>query len=277
MTHKDNAIVFFFDDSYFDYFKACLHSLEVNYASHPTLLAVYQGRSAAVHRFLKRFAVKQIEPDQPDYTAFVRKGPVDNSIVFRRFALWTDQFDQFDKLLHLDVDTLVLGSLSELFHYGDFFAVSNNEDDPGVKIFDDCYVHDEGLLWNLRQDGLEYPNCMEDMVNAGVFVIPRHYRTRAETDTIQDLARRYGPYFAYADQSLLSLWCKLRNIEHSQRLEYNYQSPFFNGAGSNYRFEDIRLLHFSNYKPDTPGFIEWDRLEGWRERLRDLYIHYRDM
>lgn len=273
----NNAIVFFFDDNYYDYFRACINSLKCNFAVHPKLLAGYDGCRKTVIEFLDSHDIERIRPETPEFGARVRTGPVDNGIVLRRFALWTDAFSVYDKVLHLDVDTLVLGSLQPLFEQEEFFVVANHEPSPEARVFQPGSNDDPRLRMLLREDGIDFPGHSDDMVNAGVFMIPRRYRNGEERGRLEYLAARYGAYLAYADQSLLSLYCKFRGIRCSTRFEYNYQSPFFTDETMGYALRDLKVVHFSNHKPGSSGFMEWERLKGWRTRLTDLYLHYREM
>lgn len=273
----NDAIVFFFNDKYYDYFKACVNSLKCNFAGHPKLLAAYEGCRETVVAFLYRQGIERIYPDVPKFVARIRTGPIDSSIVLRRFALWTEAFSVYDRILHLDVDTLVLGTLTPLFEQDEFFVAANHEPSPEARVFRPECNDDYRLRRLLREDGISFPGHYDDMVNAGVFMIPDRYRNSLERSRLQYLAARYGRYLAYADQSLLSLYCRACGIRYSTRFEYNYQSPFFEDENMTYDFSELKVLHFSNHKPGSTGFLEWERLNGWHTRLMDLYLYYRDM
>ena len=277
MSKPNNAIVCFFNDRYFNYFKACFNSLKSNYPDHPALLVAYDGHCRQVEAFLERHQVTRINPEYPEIHASVNRQRIKDPIVFNRFSMWTDYFDDYDNLLHLDIDTLVLGSLDEMLSSQDFFIVSNHEPSPSARVFRGEYRDNPELLKSLEQDSLPYPDGMDDMANAGIFVIPRKYRRPAELECLNGLFHRYGPYVAYADQSLISLWCMLRGIPYSRDFRYNCQSPLLGDCPLNLKLDEMRLLHFSNHKPDSDAFMTWDRIDGLQPELRHLYETYLDM
>ncbi len=275
MATPRHAIVSFFNDRYFDYFRACYHSLKRNYPAHPPLLVAYDGHSPDVEAFLDRTGITRISPDRPPRHDAIDPNRIKSPIVFDRFSLWTDYFDDYDNLLHLDVDTLVLGSLDEIISSPGFFIIANHEPWPTTRVFVEGASEDADLHALLREDGLDYPHDMDDMANAGVFVLPRRFRNSEEHALIERLTMRYGPYLAYADQSVISLWCLLRGIPYSRDYRFNCQTPLLGDESLRLDLDEVRLLHFSNHKPDTEAFLKWKRLNGLNEKLRTMYRSYR--
>jgi len=275
-----DAIFVAFDDRYFPFARACLNSLRLNYAGHPPLLVAYRGSRSEVYGFLDTLGpwtdamprLGDLPLDAPP------AGPVGNDIVYQRLWLWSDRFDDFGNILHLDVDTLVLGSLDPLIRKADFFAVSNHEPTAGGRIFGTTDPGDRDLGRILCGDGLDFPGGMDHMVNAGVFLIPRRYRSGSRFEEIVGITNRYRAFLAYADQSAISLWCLLNRIEASTDYAFNYQTPFLTDPTVRVAFADVRILHFSSpRKPGTPAFDQWARVGGNGDALSTLFRGFRDM
>ena len=274
-----DAILLIFDDRFADYARACINSIAINYPHHPPLLVRYAGQDKAMHGFLDAHDARRFDwPDQtPASLARLPAGPVGNPIVYDRIRLWSELFPEIEQLLLLDADTLVLRPLDTLFRRRGFFAVSNHEPGRYVRVFHPELADDAVLARKLREDGIHYPAHMDDMLNAGVMVLPRELRSGQTREEMAYLAGRYGEYLNYADQSLISLWSHYRNLPISRDYAFNFQSPFFSDAEIDIDFDDIAVLHFSSHrKPGTQAFMEWERVAGTQERCLSLFHAYRD-
>ena len=274
------AIYVAFDDAFAELARTCLASLERNWPDHPVVLVDYAGAGGTDLGWLDaRPRVRRLpEVEPPRFTQGLADGPVGSPMVHRRFRLWTPEFDAYGPILHLDVDTLVLGPLAELFESDEFFIVSNHEPTPYVRVFDPIFEHDLTLQRLLAEDGFAYPHAMDDLANAGVFVLPRRLRNEEELARLERIAGRYARYLAYADQSVISLWCAQRGLAFSTDYRFNYQAAFVNDPSVEARLEDARILHFTTHrKPGTPEFARWDRLEGHHARLEALFREYRGL
>jgi lipopolysaccharide biosynthesis glycosyltransferase len=196
--------------------------------------------------------------------------------VIARFRLWRRAFRDHDTILHLDADTLVLAPLDPLFERPEPFIVANHEPSPEIRIFRPEHRRTAELQARLRQDGITYPGHPDDMGNAGVFTLPRAFRSREHLATLASFAQRYGAYLAYADQSLVSLWLRSLGIRPTSEFAYNFQTPFFTASDVAVPREDIRILHFSSdRKPGTRAFEQWNRVGEAREWLVDLFEEYK--
>ena len=274
-----NAIVLAFDDGFAHYAVACLNSISLNYPNHPSILIQYDGCSAGVEAAIDRIGGRQLAATGHVRSAFAGApgGPVGSALIYDRFAIWADGLPAYDKVLYLDADTLVLKPLDGIFERDRFLAVANHEPTEFVRVFDPASAGDRELHRLLREDGIPYPSRMDDMINAGVMMIPRSYRNVEQYERILHLYRRYRIHLHYADQSLLSLWCAANGIRPDTCFQYNFQSPFFTDPEIDIAFEDIHVLHFSGTrKPPTPHFRTWQRVGDAAlkcEALFELYLN----
>lgn len=264
-----NAIFIIFDDDYAQYAIACLKSLQENYTQHPQILACYDGNDEDVLTFLDRVPNLTSLTYNLDFLDFTKFSPDVAKLhkVYFRYILWTDRFSEYDTILHLDVDTLVLEPLDYLFLQNDFFAVYDHT--PfGLSVFKKSYYHDQNLIQELRNDGFEFMPGDCRMMNAGVFTIPKKYRTRENFKKLVDFTVRYEKYIMFYDQSAISLWCYYMGIHFSEQIEYNFQVCFLNNPKIFYdllhKRSDfkIHLVHFSWWKPDTVVYQLFIKLVG---------------
>ncbi|TCO72035.1 hypothetical protein [Rhodovulum euryhalinum] len=273
-----NAIYLCFDDGALPCARACLNSLAQNAPGHPPLLVDYRGADAGMLRLLaERGATRLPAVAPPEFTALLR--PTRGRDCARhRFGLWRRAFDGYGTILHLDADMLVLGPLYAPFAARQPVFVANHEADPAVRVFESRWRDDPVLNARLAEDGLPFPEGPDDMANAGFFALPAAFRTRAHLAGLARLAERYARWFAYADQSLLSLWLSAQGLRPSRDFRWNFQTPFFTDPTVQVPFEQIRVLHFSSpRKPGTRAFARWDRAGPDRNRIEALFCHYRDM
>ena len=264
-----------FDDGFALYARACLNSIKENYPNHPQLIIDYSGNDRRLTDTLVAMRARILPPEPPpEYTRHLKKGRVGQP-VFDRFRLWRSAFRSFDTILHLDADTLVLHPLDDLFEKPHPFFVANHEASAGVQVFDPVHDDNDQLTRMLCEDGLPALNAPDDMVNAGVFTLPSASRTPGNIALLARLARRYGRYLAFADQSLLSLWLAALGQRPSTDFADNFQTPFFTAPDVPVAQKDIRILHFSSHrKPGTHAFETWDRVGPARAWIMQTFERY---
>jgi hypothetical protein len=273
-----NAVYIRFDDRVVDDARACLNSLRTNWPGHPPILADYAGTHEDVRALLNALGATTLAPmHAPAFTALLPSRR-DRSPVFDRFKLWLAPLRAYGTILHLDADTLVLGPLDDLLAAEKPVFVANHEADPAVRVFTTRPQDDPRLATLLHKDGLGQFDGPDDMVNAGVFAIPRRYRAREELARLAQLTARYAPWLAFADQSLLSIWLRALDLRPTVDFRFNYQTPFLTDPSVKVPFDDVRVFHFSSHrKPGTPAFTRWNRVGAEHGRLLALYARYRDM
>jgi len=272
-----NAIFITFDDRFSTLARACLRSLVRNYPKHPQLFVYYDGTNERVLKFLQGIPNLKLVPtiEIPGISDNLSLGEVGSATVYYRYFAWGDFFDDFDNVLYLDADTLVLRPLDEILQVQEFFVVENREPTESVRVFSANDLRDETLRVLLEQDKLPTMQEVADMCNAGVFVIPKKLRSRQCQQQLIEITNRYNRYLNYADQSAISLWCRKNDIPFSTKVEFNYQVTFFNTEVQR-RLRDVYVLHFSSpRKPNTTKFLKWERIAlPLRIGLSLLFLRY---
>lgn len=274
MSH---ALFLSFDDRFANFAIACLNSVRANYPDHPDIVACYTGKRADMAALLDKMGARRLRASRRVRDAFADAppGPVASLAVYDRLMIWAEDFDEYDNILYLDVDTLVLKPLDDLVGANEFVAVPNHEPAPDVRVFDPALAGDPSLDMLLKEDGLAWPGDMDDMINAGVLLVPPAARSKEQYRLLYRLYTRYRPWLHYADQSLLSLWCASNGFRPQNRYNYNFQSPFFTDDGIDLALKDIAILHFSSErKPLTDAFRRWERVGAIAARLEALYREY---
>jgi lipopolysaccharide biosynthesis glycosyltransferase len=300
----NNAIFIALDDRHWHYFMHCYNSILDNYPNHPKLLVHYSGWRKERISWLSyrediRLYLKQDLPKEFSYSWYHEEVP--SKMVYFKYLLWTDEYDEYDNILHLDADTIVLSPLDDLFENKEFFIVKNNISFKEVQVISNKKTYEPRLLRNnrayrgvidpiLQAHGIKYPN-QEDMVNAGIFLIPKVYRTKSYLDSLLRITNDFGPFLVYADQSALSLWCIENSITPSSDYQYNFQMPLFDkllrsrykenlDVGCYFNFKKdilnkIKIVHFSGtLKPDRIKFNKWGLMGRYANLFCNCYKIY---
>jgi len=289
----NNAIFMAFDDKHFYYFIRLYNSLNENYPDHPIILAHYEGIQPSRVEWLKsrkdiRLYLNTELP--PELTTQYYHKAVPSKLVYFKYLLWTELYDEYDNILHLDADTLVFSSFEELFKRDEFFVAYNNISFKEVTILP-TNKKDRGLSgFYLGYHGIRTPTH-NDMVNAGIFMIPKKYRKREHLKFLIDITNDFKDLLVYADQSALSLWCIKNNITPSEEYEYNFQTPLFEKSyRSRYKgklslgsffslrkdiINKIKILHYSGpIKPDIIKFRKWNLMGRYANLFYEQYQKY---
>jgi len=225
---KHHAIFLAFDEGFASHAQVCLNSLRRNYPDYPSLLVYYEGDRPATVDFLRSFQrlrlIRSLKISE--LVQQFHLGINNHPAVYYKYEVWSPAFEEFDNILYLDADTIVLKPLDTLLETGSFFAVANRESEPSRVFYRDQLSSDR-LLKLLARDGLSALNEPDDMCNAGVLVVPRQYRTEGHFDQLCAITKEYDASLQFADQSAISIWCKINALELSDRIEYNYEPTLF--------------------------------------------------
>lgn len=289
-----NAIFIAFDDNYINNIFVCLNSLKKNFPNHPPLLINYIGKNKKILNYLNSIEDVSLIDESLEQIINLKlplHPHISNPIVYAKYLLWTNLFEEYDSIMHLDADTIILNPFEELFSRNEFFIVSNNLRFFESRIFKRKFDSEYYLNRLLTLDGLQFPDSFKDMANAGMFVIPKKYRTTDQFRKLYEISLLYSPYVAYGDQSLISLWCLKNRIKFSEEFEYNFQMPiytklllsrypkrfkiplyFFN---SKTFLNQVKILHYSGrYKPGSKKFSKWRLMGSCSKIIEDLYDAY---
>jgi lipopolysaccharide biosynthesis glycosyltransferase len=285
MKNSENHAIFLaFDQGYAALGRACLNSIKRNFPNHPHIIVSYDGCDPEFLSFLRSFRdleiispidIRAITGDSDDELAEILAGEWREGVEYKYFA-WTERFENYDNVLYLDIDTLVLAPLDELFSKTDFFVVTDPAQGKHCRVFKLDRRADAELHKRLNEDSLPLFEDQYQMCNSGVFVVPRHLRTREHLDQLLHLRRRYRGYCKFPDQSVISMWCYLNHFAYSQRYQFNFQTFMFNSDITGYDEKNISILHFSGpYKPTTLDFSRWGQIDKpTRIRLAKLFYSH---
>lgn len=186
--------------------------------------------------------------------------------------------EKVDRILYIDVDTIVNASLRELYETdfeGKFFCVckdgpANDEDNAQRKarkvifnpLFDQGFVYFNSgvMLWNLERVREEY-----------------HFQ-----DYMQ-IAAEMGYHFVSPDQDILN-YCHWNQVKYVDETIYNQFARIAHNMGKKYEEvkKEVCILHYAGTKPwnaDNIHFdlekIWWDyaKLTPYYEKLSTEFIH----
>lgn len=268
-----NAIFTVLNDEYLPLFKTFINSIKSNYPNHPTIYVACYKCNPYTGNYIRKLS--NVVPIS------FREKTIGKKLVLQRYRLW-DPCDlvQADNILYLDSDVLVLKPLDDLFESNDFFITSNYDPHNSIRVIsnDSDRTAVDSLLDRYY---IRYPDGQHDMGNAGVFMIPKKYRTEMYFRKLIDFHNDFGKYAAYDDQSIISLWCHYFNIEiRSDRdsLKYNVQPSNYSVPEFDISLDEAKILHFSSpKKPGTEEFDKWNWVpEKQKDEIMKLYNLYKD-
>jgi len=293
---KNNAIAIVINAAFVKYAKTLIKSIQSNWPNHPQILLFLSETIGQEDRlyFESTPKLKTVNFNPNDYeyrkalittgTGFSTTGFNDAGYFIVNF--WSPAFEQYDNILVLDADMLVLKNLDELVSQENFFAVSaaNPRRFPifdikkkGIgKIFEFATIYLRALCRGI----VVKPG---KSINSGVLVIPKKWRTQKKYEEILQLLKNFYSHCP-SDQEIIYLWMLKNRIAERQDFRMNFQARFINALASNIlprKFSkqvqaasaDIHILHFNGPKPDSARFKTHPWTTG-RDDLVDLYLQY---
>jgi glycosyl transferase family 8 len=248
-----NAVMVTVDECHANFLQLFLASLHRHYPDHPEVLACLDGWSAQAKQRLQGCFpfVSCVDVTELEWTAgppMKHQEVFNHPVMYARWAALTKRFDQYDTILYLDVDMLVLGPLDELFASAEMRAFQETYPEKDKLVFRDRISPDLQQL--LVADGLQH-HRWDVTANAGVIILPRNVRTAAHLTEAQRITRRYGPHLMWGDQSMLNIWMARHQLSVVHDCRFNYQLRLLlNLDCPCCRFRDVRILHFNGRRPD---------------------------
>jgi hypothetical protein len=243
-----NAISLSVNEDYVWHAQRLLGSLQRNWPNHPVVLVQHTGLSREAESIFGSFPRVRICHAS---TSIV--GPTinlavgaDDRATYLRLNLWSDNFTEFDRILYLDADTIVLSPLDRLFQMDDFVMFKDHLSNMTGMFADHADQVLEGLL---SSDGVDLGG---DIANAGVFMIPRRYRNRLNFDEMTALLDRYKTHIRFADQTIINLWMRKHDIKPVDDPRYNFLIRQPHSALHALGLKNIRILHFAGFAAGSP-------------------------
>lgn len=283
---SQDAILIVFNTAYFRYARALFESIKANYPDHPDLLVYYEGDNPEVLSYLeaqRSFVPVSLSRYRREFGG-LPAGPIGHPIVYARFYAFAEDFAHYRNIVYLDADTVVLKPLDHLlamdgFVVGHNFRRSASHLNEPFGVFQPTPCESQTLCTLLAEDGLPVDPLRLPMVQAGVMKIPRSFRMRNAVAEMHEIGLRYGPYLRLADQSLVSIWCRLNGIEPQYLSALSFRSRDLESL------EEISrayIVHFDKYKPDSIEFANWPALEDFApnqpviDALTHMFYRYAD-
>jgi hypothetical protein len=270
---SDNVLFIAFNAAFIPHARLFLKSLKANWPGHPLLLISFSGTEEELSAIdlPKNSLVLQKSRYAQSWKKALESFRMNtfHGILSERLALWSSVFGEFQSILHLDVDVLLLDHLDDLFDSQDFMIFAE-------KSAEDIFLNraDNRLSALLSEDNLtaSQPNS-----NAGVFLLPRKYRNDQALFDMIRLGSRYSMFLKMADQSIINLWMQSHGLEGRDGSVYNFQ--FRELASRKVPYSGAKLLHFNGISEPLrlrimTEFDEILQLPGGKAIARELAVHY---
>lgn len=241
-----NAIAVTVGANYFEILCTFLDTLVQNYPDHPDVVICYRNFSPDQIRLLtRRYAqLRLADIDRFEFPVGPgmqhRKRVYDLKVFYSRLLMWTDMFADYDVVLYLDVDVLVLRPLDHMLGH-DFYAAAESYEGPDSVLYDDLQGD---WLPLMRQHGIA-DRATQKAANAGVIAVGRRYRTPEQLDLLRTILDRFSPYLSWGDQSMLNVWMWFNGLEAEPDYSNNFQVRLLTERKPNEAFRTARILHFN--------------------------------
>jgi hypothetical protein len=153
------------------------------------------------------------------------------SIMYARLLIWSRVFDDYDQLLYMDCDQIVVDALDPLFAMGSFTIIADYAPET---ILTTGASTEPGPSWLAEINSAT-------MANAGVFCVDRSWRTPEQTRLLESLCRQFHDRLRWGDQSLINLWMIHNRLRPRADLRFNCQVQL----GKNHvAFPTAAIYHF---------------------------------
>jgi lipopolysaccharide biosynthesis glycosyltransferase len=250
-----HAIVMTTLANYYPLLLLSLDSLRRNFPGHPEIIVFQKGFSTdQVGYLVARYErLRVLDLTGREFVcgpAMLNRNYKDPEVFYARFLIWTPLFEDYDHVLYLDVDTMVMRPLDRLFSQDEFLCFAEsytgsqpyfyNENDPELKRL-------------LAEDG--FGQLPLPPANAGVILIPRRYRSAGQIQELQRLVDRYARHLIWGDQSLINLWMVQNRLQPVHDFRFNYQVRLFIQKRAVEEYREVRIIHVSGMH--QTGVIEY--------------------
>ena len=237
------AVVYIVNSNYFNSLICSLKSLYVNGQLSCDIVIMHTDElcynKIPVHKDYK--IIYKFIPEYKEYNKyFSRNWGISPVCKFDIFKL-----REYDKILYLDSDTIILNSISDIFNFEGDFNIS-------------CAEYKHNLVYNNEQIGF----------NAGVMVIGKSHLNETIREELLNIiqAKQFS-----GNQIPLNLL--FADKITPMPISYNTTLDLL----SRIDFKDIKILHFIEYKPwgtTNKGYIENYIGRVAKLQLRAIYLKY---
>jgi lipopolysaccharide biosynthesis glycosyltransferase len=250
-----HAIVMTTLANYYSLLLLSLDSLQRNFPGHPEVTIFQKGFSADQIGYLvaryERLRVLDLTGRKfvcgPTMLSRNYKDP---EVFYARFLIWTPLFEEYDHVLYLDVDTMVMQPLDSFFSQDEFLCFAESYTGSQPYFYSE---NDSELKRLLAEDG--FGQLPLPPANAGVIVVPRRYRSAGQIQELQRLVDRYARHLIWGDQSLINLWMARNGLLPIHDFRFNYQVRLFLQKRAVKEYREMRIIHVSGMH--QTGVIEY--------------------
>lgn len=243
---KENCIFISINKNFLNHLRLCLLSIKINFPNYPDIILYHTDLNDNDIISLYKISNKiiPIKNNLKDEES----GPImnhlkninDHSVFYARFQIWNNPiFKNYNNVLHLDADTIVLNDLSELMNNRDFYIMQDVYEGED-KIFNNNT--DINLLKCLKKDKINIWNLA---CNGWIFLVPQKYRTVQFYKQLMKILNNYKNYIKWADQSVLNVRLYKNNISIQKDLKYNYQHRLLLKSELKKDKHKIWIVHFN--------------------------------
>ena len=244
--NKQNCIFISVNQNFIDPLKICLYSLKENYPQHPPIIIYHTNLSEAQIQdlliiepncfFLKNtFKKREIGPIMDHLPAWT-----DPKVFYARLALRREKvFKGYNNILHLDVDTVVLKNLDDLFQQHTFYIIKEAYTWE-CSIFRNHY--DENLLYQLKKDNIL---LWDWAYNWWVFLLPANLRDKKQYHSLVRILQTYKKFIKRADQSVLNIRLYKNSFLGNHDFKYNYQHRLLMNEQYDTQLKNASIIHFN--------------------------------
>ncbi len=249
---KKNTIFVSIDNNFYTLLLEFLRVIKKNYKDHPLIHIIYinltekqKSKAFFVNKNIKFIENSITESLIWPIMLHLNSSKYDSIVFYARFMIWNEYFRKFDKVLHLDVDMLILGPLDYIFKKDDFFIVEDI-----YEWHDFININDKNLKKLFKQDNIsKTPKC----ANAWMFLVTKKYLTNKVFKEFIEIKNNYKNFIRFADQSIINIFLHKNNIKISNDYKSNFQYRlFFMKYNDKKLFNNIKILHLNwitkNYK-----------------------------
>lgn len=256
----ENAIFFSVNQRFFEHLSLCFKSIIKYYPNHPDIIVNHVDLTKNQITYLKNILPsKFIQSQLDDNELWPIMGHLDENInpkvFYARFMIWKSPiFNNYDKILFLDSDILIIKPLDHLFTQDSFFITEEyyKGEDAIFKL-----PKSEELKSKLAKDGIVET---ESTANAWIFLVPKSYRSKEFYNQIVYILEKYKKYIKRADQSIINIRMMINKLAPDNTYLFNFQHRLVLNKKFDKILDCASIVHF-NGVPD-------------KIRLKLMYIGY---
>lgn len=210
----------------------------------PVLLLHYDLCLSSIKRLTKSGDVRPVQVNPMNGPAIGRRRGLSGAAPHLKLHLWSERFNEFENLIYLDSDLVVLAPLDRLISANQFTIIE--APNPMSSMF--VEPHDNRLRLLLAEDGL---NVNAPMANSGVMVLPPQWRSNDHYRRLCNLVERYEPYSSLAEQTVINIWMQENGLAPSPDRRFNYTIGKLHEIKNPSELNEVAIIHNAGGVPSS--------------------------